>query len=341
MTKKGGRSATRSWLYRTGTLMKGKTASLLDANGNGRFDERQCDALVVDGKKIPLDARVPINKTMWEVTAAADGTTLELRDTGEKAPSIPSSPRVVKMINDLRAASGLSPVTVDATLSKACEKHVKYLQRVGYGKAKNLDAHSEDPNRSGYSLEGLAAAQNSYLGWGHKSLEDFFGFNLMTWYHRIGYVCPDLRSVGLASTGGMTAIDVGSCRINFRSLTSPLVLPYDGMADAPCTYSREGPNPIEASRDPSLCGVAIQCIFPDGATILDAEIFVEDQYGNAVEGLINAPGRLFATSFALEHVVGMIPNRALSPGTKYFVTVRCRWDDKPYVREWAFTTAAD
>jgi hypothetical protein len=337
LTKKGGRTATRSWLYRTGTVMKGKTASLLDVNGNGRFDERQCDALIVDGKRLPLDAQVPIRRTLWEVTV--EGDTLTLRDTGEKAPVI-SSIRVVRMINDLRAACGLSPVTVDAELSRGCDRHVRYLQAVGYGKTKDLDAHSEDPRRAGYSAEGLAAAMNSYLGWGHGSLEDFFSSNLRTWYHRIGYVCPDLKVVGVAAGGGLAAIDVGSCRLNFQSLSSPIVLPYDGMTAAPRTYSREGPNPIEPSRDPNTCGVAIQCIFPEGAKLEAAEIFVEDATGNPVEGYLNLPGKAFSTPFALEHVVGMIPRAALAPGAKYFVTVRCRWDDKPYVREWAFTTAA-
>lgn len=334
LTKKGAAAATRSWLYRTGTIMRGKTVSLADVNGNGVWNERQCDALIAGGVTIPLDAVVPIRGRLWEVDVAADGRTLTMRDTGDKAPKIPSSPRVLADINALRAAVGLSPVGLDAALSKGCDRHLRYLAAVGYGKSSGVDAHAEDPQHSAYSDEGLAAARNSYIGWGHGSPEAFFASNLKTWYHRIGYVNPDLAAVGVGSTGALSAIDVGSSRLSFRRLAAPIVLPYDGMTNAPCAYSIEGPNPIESGRDPNTCGVAIQCIFPEGGTLAAPEIFVEDQYGNAVDGFV-AP---FDTPFALDHVVGMIPREKLAPQTTHHVTVRCTWNGKPYVREWSFTT---
>lgn len=343
MTKKGGKTATRSWLYRTGTLMKGKGAAgsvtLLDGNGNGRFNDVQADAIVVDSKKLMLDARVAIKGTWWEVKPAADGRSVTMRDTAEKVPAGGSAPAVVKEINDLRAAVGVGPVRVDAALTKACDRHCAYLQSAGWGKGKTLfSPHDEDPKRSGYSKEGAAAAMNSYIGWGHKSPGAFFRSNLQTWYHRINYVCPDLDAVGVAQSGIITAIDVGSCRVFWAKLTGPIVLPYDGMDDVPLNYATEAPNPITDGRDARVCGVAIQCIFPPAAKLADAKIEVEDQYGNAVGGYLNLPGKLFKTDFAFENVIGMIPNDALAPATKYYVTVTCAWDEKPYAREWSFTT---
>ena len=336
LTKKGASKATRSWLYRTGTLMRGKSIALLDVNGNGVFNERQCDALIVGARTIPLDARVPIRGRMWEVEVAADGASIAMRDTGEKATAIPSSPRVLAEINALRAAVGLSPVGLDAERSKACDRHLRYLAAAGYGKNSGVDAHAEDPNHPAYSAEGLAAAKNSYIGWGHGLPEAFFANNLRTWYHRIGYVNPDLGAVGVGAVGALSAIDVGGSRLGWRGLGAPIVLPVDGMKDAPCAYAIEGPNPIESGRDPNTCGVAIQCIFPEGGTLADVEVFVEDAYGNAVEGFV-AP---FDTPFALDHVVGMIPRETLAPQTTYSVTVRCSWNGRPYMREWSFTTGA-
>lgn len=336
LTNKGAATATRSWLYRTGTIMRGKTVSLADVNGNGIWNERQCDALIVGGQRIPLDKVVPIKGKLFEIDVAADGRSVTMRDTGRKAPKIPSSPRVLADINALRAAVGVSPVGLDVEFSRACERHLKYLAIVGYGKNDGVDAHAEDPNHPAFSDAGLAAARNSYIGWGHGSPEAFFASNLRTWYHRIGYVNPDLTSVGVGATGGLSAIDVGSSRLRWRGLSAPIVLPYDGMRDAPCAYTREGPNPIESGRDPNTCGTAIQCIFPEGGTLAEPEVFVEDQYGNAVAGFV-AP---FDTPFTLDHVVGMIPRETLAPQTTYHVTVRCAWNGRPYVREWSFTTGA-
>lgn len=344
MTKKGGEKKTRSWLYRTGTLMIGKhnrkSVALLDANGNGRFDDRQADAIIFGKKKVPLDARVPNGKTLWEVKPAVDGSSVVLRDTGKKAPKIRAGAKVVKMINELRAAVGVAPVTVDGDLSKGCQKHVRYLHIVGYGKKRGLNPHAEDSKVRGYSKEGEAAARNSYLGWGHRSLEAFYLGNLQTWYHRINFVCPDLNAVGVATSGGISAIDIGSGRVGFASLSSPIVLPYDGMKDVARNFQNESPNPIKGGRDPNSCGVAIQCIFPDGSTVTDAKIFVEDQYGVKIGGFVNTPEEPFETLFALDHVVGLIPRDALAESTKYYITVTCTWNEKPYVREWSFTTAS-
>jgi hypothetical protein len=342
-TRRGGDEPSRTWWWRTGCRLVGDGLGgfeIVDANGNGVFGDYGEDLIVPRGAREPMvfEEEMEWRGRWYHFNIALDRSHLYARQIRQPRPRVPRS-GVVAMINAERVRHALPPVVEDADLSRAAAIHARYLAR-RRDEMGRINPHQEDRGASDYTEEGDLAARNSYIGWGHRGPMEFFLGNLRTFYHRIHYFAPDLRTVGVAHVAGITVIDVGSGgRAQFPARTHPIVIPADGARDVPVAYEQERPDASRDGRSAGEHGMPIQAIFPIGARLEDAQIFVETEGGLRVAGRANLPGQPLVREFPMEHVVGFVPDNRLRPNTVYIVTVECRRDGRPYRWEWSFRTA--
>jgi uncharacterized protein YkwD len=122
----------------------------------------------------------------WKFTTAPD----------PEAPDQAAEKAAVRDVNACRQAAGLTPVTLDATLSENCYHHARYLARnVGHPSTQGLGLHNEDFTLPGYSAEGDRTGKASVITI-YPERDRAVDAWVRTLYHRLPILDPDLRRVG-------------------------------------------------------------------------------------------------------------------------------------------------
>jgi cysteine-rich secretory family protein len=166
-------------------------------------------------------------------------------------------------LNHYRAMTGLAAVSADAQLSRADFLHSHYLA-VNYApRLPNLrlgaEAHTEDPDKPGFSTEGAVAARASDVDWvwapGTRPRPSWAIDNLMQApFHRMQIINPYLTKVGYATDcqGSVcfaalnTGTDVDPPPAAQSPWPKPLVFPPDGAVIDSGAFSGEWPDPLSA-----------------------------------------------------------------------------------------------
>jgi len=176
-----------------------------------------------------------------------------------------AAPAWLNELNRLRATGGLKPVAEDATLSRDCVAHAKYLVDQGpatepqfeeYKAAIGLAAHHEDPASPHYSAAGAECAaggkeapgfsQSNDVAWGRDPINDLDGLFYDAPFHRLSLLAPWAAVAGYGTYGDYPR-RVGTLALRGEGgIGSPLILfPTDGSTvPVGGIHSFEAPDPL-------------------------------------------------------------------------------------------------
>jgi hypothetical protein len=262
-------------------------------------------------------------------------------------------PDWLQLINGIRTADGLLPVTVNDAWTAGIVAHLRYVRLTpgGYRTGMWASNHLENPQSPYYTPDGAAAGQSSDLVSGGAS-SDVAAIKL--WlaapFHAIGMLRPGLTQVafardpdsgaaGLDILRGLTGGATQSTAIEFPAPGTTTDLPiFGGEVPSPletCHYTAAGlPIVVLLPADPAS-GLVVDLTGPSGTTIsgpgddlclVGAANYTSSDpiYGSTGEAILQG-----------DHAVLIIPRHGLTAGT-YSVHVR-----QPGQAEisWSFTSA--
>lgn len=253
---------------------------------------------------------------------------------------------VLLLVNKHRAASGLPPVVLDATLSKGCMEHANYMLLNKDSDAMvGLNAHKQDPSLPGASAAGANCGKNADLFPGVSDLGTAVEGFMSGLYHRRPIMSPDLEKIGVGfaplPSGGMMAAVMF---VNAKAAKPgwPVGYPGKDQTNVPLEFGNEIPNPIPGGA--RVGGYPITWQFPPFDTITDVTAELTDAAGKPVPFYLSTPEQP-ATSFGQYGVICVIPKALLAAGAKYSVKLSANWkakwsEEKPkHVEQaWSFTT---
>lgn len=263
-----------------------------------------------------------------------------IQSTNVQAPSAPGTitpevRRAWERVNELRRAAGVPPVELDATLSKGCQSHAKYLNlNRANGAIRGMGAHSEQEGLPGYTEAGAAAAVNSVIA-PRRGLSEAVDAWMSTLYHRIPMLRPNLVRIGLGWEGGYAVMDVINGLIGDEP--HPVAYPAEGQKNVPTLFPNELPDPIPAGATrPAGYPVTLQFPF-DSEEVTGVKAAFMDVSGKAVPFHLSSPEHP-ANAFPQQNTICVIPARRLAPGATYKVRVAGTFQGETFEHEWSFTT---
>ena len=255
--------------------------------------------------------------------------------TVQDAPAPSDTARViVEKINAIRELAGLHAVELDETLSKSCHLHAQYLvTNRANPKARGLGAHVEHEDLPGYTAEGAKAAAASNIYWG-RNISGSVDLWMAGLYHRIPFLRPNLKRIGLGYEEEVVVLDVIS-GVGGTDLAS-VAYPADGQINVPTEFGMEAPDPLP--KDAQLpAGYPITLQFPLFAKVdgVEAELF--DSGGARIEFHLSDPERP-ATSFPQQSTICLIPTKPLVANTTYKVSIKAKVNGNEVSKSWSFIT---
>jgi hypothetical protein len=226
-------------------------------------------------------------------------------------------------------------VTLDDDLSRAAELHARYLELNPAQKAQWPEVHEEFPGAPGFTVEGSLAGGRSLISFGLEP-DDAVRSWLGTFYHRLPLLEPGLFGVGLGQVGSVVVMDVRSLVLDpWRDHV--ILWPLPDEIGVPLAFQPEAPNPVPGA-DMAVLGqpVTVQLYFvePRERLALELELFRGELEGERVACHVISPDAPLQIELVPENAWGLVPERHLSPSTRY--TARARWGGDR--RVWSFTT---
>jgi hypothetical protein len=339
-----------AWTYRNVTQLfvrvESEQLALVDANGNGVYNEPNVDGVTLQGQTylFPL----PAPEERW-CTPALELTGLtfgpwgeELKVTGRPlATKEPSGLPVLEGVIQERLKLGLTPRPEDVKLSADLQKHCAYMN------ANGTLTHPEDKGKPGFSEEGHQAGLRSILSMGTPAPR-VAAMMVGTYFHRIDVIRPDTMAFGVGYDGRYGGIDG---RTNLRKEKPPalwpVLCPAPGQTDVPLAYNKEMPDatpgddragfPITVQFHTGklkLTSHALRPVGPAGPVPAKTEAAAVDCYtydphtgaSNGMTGFLRC--------------VCIIAKEPLQPDTQYEVTMNVEVGGKPWMKTWRFTTGA-
>jgi hypothetical protein len=246
----------------------------------------------------------------------------------------------LRRVNEIRDAAGLDRVSLDPTMSAACEKHAWYLILNASSPAvAGLLCHQEQPGLPGYSPEGDHAGRNAVISRGGALANAVFHWE-ETLYHRRPMLEPGLRTVGMGCVKGSHGQIESVLMFGPSSADAgayPVRYPADGADDVRLNYNPfEIPDPVPGGGQDGGFPITLQ--FQSWAQVSGVSASLVDDDGDAVPFYLSSPERP-AGSFPQGGVVCLIPKRPLKPSTRYRVSVTATVDRAgPQTWDWRFTT---
>jgi uncharacterized protein YkwD len=250
--------------------------------------------------------------------------------------------RVKRRVDLYRAAVGLPPVTLDATLSKGCMEHANYMRLNKDSDALvGLNAHVQRPRLRGASAAGAACGKSADLFFGVSDLEIAVDGWMATLYHRRPILSPTLERIGVGYSklrdgsymAALMFVDSNSIDVKGKW---PVEYPTDAQSDVPLEFGDEVPNPVPGG---GRAGHPVTIQFPPYEKITGVRARLTDERGKDVAFYLSDPEHP-ATSFGQYGVISLIPTLPLRPKSRYDVRVDAAWNGKPGTWRWSFTTLA-
>jgi uncharacterized protein YkwD len=243
---------------------------------------------------------------------------------------------IVEKVNTIRRLAGLQPVELDESLSRACRLHAQYLvTNRADPKAQGLSAHTEVQELPGYTAEGQKVAGTSDISWG-LDVGEVVDRWMASLYHRIPFLRPSLKRIGLGYEGNIVVADVVSGIVRLNLNLDSVAYPADGQSDVPTEFGVEIPDPLPKDA-PRKAGYPITLHFPFVTKITDVEAELSDSAGGQVEFHLSDPERP-ATSFPQQNTVCLIPIKPLAANTTYKVSIKANADGSVVRKSWSFVT---
>jgi hypothetical protein len=178
-------------------------------------------------------------------------------------------------INQIRTASGLSPVGANSGWVTGLDDHLTYLEQTpsSYMTGQYASAHTENPASPYYTSAGANEAASSDLAFGTGSDLGAINSWLTAPFHAIGMLRPALTQVAFARHNGSG--DAGLDVINGLTgspASSPVLFPGNGSTIDLTRYGGESPSPIETcttdhpGADYSNPGLGLIAMLPQAPT---------------------------------------------------------------------------
>ena len=264
-------------------------------------------------------------------TTAAIGQSIA---PAQDAPAQDATRPIVEKINAIRRLAGLQPVELDEGLSRACRLHAQYLvTNRADPKAQGLGAHVERQELPGYTAEGAKAANTSDISWG-ADVAGAVDLWMAGLYHRIPFLRPNLKRIGLGYEGDVVVADVVSGVGGFN--LDSIAYPADGQSNVPTEFGVDMPDPLPKDA-PRKAGYPITLLFPFVTKIAGVEAELTDSAGGKVEFHLSDPERP-ATSFPQQSTICLIPIKPLAANTTYKVSIKANVDGWVVRKSWSFIT---
>jgi uncharacterized protein YkwD len=250
--------------------------------------------------------------------------------------------RVKRRVDLYREAVGLPPVMLDATLSKGCMEHARYmLLNKDTDAMVGLNAHNQRPRLRGASAAGAACGKAADLFFGVSDLEVAVDGWTATLYHRRPILSPTLERIGVGYAkqrdgsymAALMFVDSHSIDVTGKW---PVEYPTDNQSGVPLEFGSEFPNPVPGD---ARAGYPITIQFPPYDKVTGVRATLVER-GRDVPFYLSDPEHPALTTFGQWGVVCLIPKVPLSPGSRYEVKVDATWNGKPGTWRWSFTTVA-
>jgi hypothetical protein len=343
------------------------TVRRLSQKSNVAFNTNQPLTIIVTGALLLLAGfsivRFLLNFDQLERLAEEnDGRVVRAPVVGEISPAIGSSdvapapdaeePKYAAAwlgpLNRYRAMVGLASVTADPRLSRGDLLHVHYLTLNYAPQLPDLhlgaDAHTEDPSRLGFTVEGAAAARASDVDWiwdPSSGPEPSWAINnwMQVPFHRMQISNPYLERVGYGTDcqGAVcfaalnTGTDVDPPSTALSRWRQPLFFPPDGSVMDSGEYSGEWPDPLTSCpgyKPPAGLPITLELGHLIEPGISDYSVTggsAEPIEACAIEAnsYVNPDAEAKATARAILRNFGaiiIVPRRPLSPG-RYLVAL--------------------
>jgi uncharacterized protein YkwD len=252
-------------------------------------------------------------------------------------------------INDYRLIYGLPPLAMNAQLAAAAQKHADYLNTNGIN-GTTVSLHDENASLPGYigatlldraqfvGYTGSGVAEDVSLTYGTvvEAIDKLFDAP----YHRIPFLDPDMKELGIAQAGHYTVLEFGKSLSQEPQL---VVSPAVNDAYVPTQFDgHETPDPLRIHSSAAypvgypimaaVTGDNVQQVTLQSAKLTDAN-------GRDVKLLANAPG----ADDHLDNEVMLIPEKPLSHDASYTVEVKLQaaikdGGTKTFERQWTFHT---
>jgi hypothetical protein len=260
----------------------------------------------------------------------------------------------VGRLNWWRSLAGVPAVGGNLEMHSGCRAHARWM--VNWQTA----AHSEDPTRPGYTIEGDSCGQASILAFGtgvYPTDEQTVDALLASPFHALAALNPRLAEVGFGSArldmawGGSyagAALDVyrgvdwsstpaGLLTFPRNGGTLPL-LSYNGLAQPdPLTacpgYTAPTGAALTAMYLANPPGAIVSTTLKQGSTLLEHCMITAGNYQNSNAGLENQGRSILGEKAA----VMIIPRQPLQPGRSYSVTLTYSSGQSV---SWTFTTSS-
>ncbi|MHC4973327.1 MAG: CAP domain-containing protein [Planctomycetota bacterium] len=322
-----GRSAVEKPAARKGTLER-RLFFFFDVDGNGKFNDLGVDGWALNKMPymLPLEEKTVIGASEFIWGVAEDGSSVRFRI--QPLPLNEGQKKTLIQFNQWRFMNGLPAVTIDQRLSEACNKHCQYMEHNGM-------THNQEPGNTGYSDDGAAAGRRACLGQDGpvQSVHMFYA----SFFHRLPFVHPGTRAIGVGSSRRYTAVDGLTLR-DRRPWTYPIIVPAPNSFGHPTHFTPEQPNPVPpALKTP---GFPITLTF-DGGTITDAraQLRLKHAKGKEVPILVSSPEHPAVKKRPKNRqTICIIPRVALAPMRTWWVKVTYRLDGEEKEHVWEFNT---
>lgn len=317
-------------------MLPGASAALalVDANGNGRYDDAHLDGLAWPDQQVLFP--LPRSDERWALPQL-EVTALQLAAPGQESSAsvralhsiTPAGLAVLQGANRERARLGIIPRPEDPALTADLAKHCHWM-----AVNKQL-SHPEKKGSPGYSPEGHAAGMRSILNMGRDPAQVAAGF-MDTLYHRFDVIRADLQAFGVGSEGRYSGIDGRTTMMKQApSQWWPILCPMPEQTGVALQFRHESPDPINGDQQ---AGWPITVVFAHRGATLKAHTLqrVEGgQPGPAIDCYTyDATDRFLKFSNA----VGLIPKDPLQPGSVYQVMISAACKGEVWQRTWKFAT---
>lgn len=152
-------------------------------------------------------------------------------------------------VNDIREASGLSPVTANNAWVQGMDNHLTYLAKTpaSYRTGQYQSVHTENPQSPYYTSSGAQEAGHSDIASGTSSDLQAINAWLSAPFHAIGMLRPALQQVAFArDSSGEAMLDVISgVNQNATPNSQPVLFPGAGSTINLSRFGGESPSPVE------------------------------------------------------------------------------------------------
>ncbi|MCW8133876.1 MAG: hypothetical protein KIS92_26245 [Planctomycetota bacterium] len=334
--------AVRPFVAMTGNF-NGKEFAILDANGNGRFDDSGDDVIVYDKKTaFKVGDKVKIGEDEWDAKVTASGNSVTwgkgmgFSTAFDKTKGDNSIDGGLALWNGIRASIGAPPVKRDPKLEEWGYKHIAYMKAVN-----NLQ-HPEEKDNPNFSEEGHKAGMGSCLGRGSRDPQSAIMGQLTCFLHRIPLINPELELTSFCvDPAGWSAFDHGNAPKRKFDWQGPLAYPPDGANDfGPYWSGNEGPCPIPGGPPEGGVGQPVTLTFAPRVKVTNGKMAITDASGAEVEGWLSAPDKPAVAMFGNNcQTICFIAKQPFKAKTTYTVKATAEVNGASFEKSWKFTTS--